>query len=152
MGKNDIVTGFVLLVIGVAIFIGSMSYHWGSMQEPGPGFLPRLASAILILLSLLIIIGSLMKRGKVSAHNFFPTRDAPKRVAIAVGAFFAFRLSFPILGLVPTNFVFFLLITRFLGHHSWRTSFLFSLLTTTSAYLLFQVWLNIQMPKSFFGL
>jgi len=152
MGKTDVVTGLVLLVTGVAIFIGSMSYPWGNLQEPGPGFLPRLASAILIVLSTFIIIGPLMKKEKVSAHSFFPTRDAPKRVAIAVGAFFAFRLLFPILGLVPTNFVFFLLITRFLGHHSWRASFIFSLLTTTSAYLLFQVWLDIQMPKLFFGL
>jgi hypothetical protein len=152
MGKNDVVTGFVLFVFGVAVFIGSMSYQWGSLQEPGPGFLPRLASAILILLALFIIGGSLMKRGKISAQNFFPTRDAPTRVAIAVGAFFAFRLLFPILGLAPTTFLFFLLITRLLGHHSWGTSFIFSLLTTALSYLLFQVWLDIPMPKSFLGL
>ena len=152
MGKSDAVTGLILFVFGVMIFIGGKSYPFGSIKAPGPGFLPRLASVTLIALSMLIIISSLKKKGEASVRMFFQTRDAPKRVAIAVGAFFAYRLSFPILGFVSTNFIFFLLISRLLGHHGWKASFIFSFLTTVLSYLLFQVWLNIQMPTSIFGL
>ncbi len=143
---------FYLFVFGVLVFMGSMSYPFGKIDSPGAGFVPRLASIILIVLSVLIILSSLMKKGEVSTQKFFSTRDAPKRVAIAAGAFFAYRLSFPIFGFVLTNFIFFLLITRLSGYHSWRMSFIFSFLTTVLSYLLFQVWLKIPMPASIFGL
>ena len=152
MGKSDIVTGLALLVFGVAVFIASMGYPFGSIEQPGSGFFPSLASGILILLSLSVILGPWLKKEKVAMPAFFPTRDAPKRVVITVGFFLGYRLLFPFLGMAPTNFLFFFLTSRLLGHHSWRTSLLFSLLAAVSSYLLFQVWLDIPMPDSIFGL
>ncbi|MFC1534000.1 tripartite tricarboxylate transporter TctB family protein [Thermodesulfobacteriota bacterium] len=151
--KNDLVTGLVLLVFAVTIFIGSFKYTFGEIITPGAGFVPRIASMVLILICGFIVGKALMgKKRNGPAHQSVWARGKIKRVAIAAGIFLTFRLSFPLLGFVPTNFLFFLLITRLLGHFSWKRSFIFSCVTTICTYVLFQVWLKIQMPTSIFGI
>jgi len=148
--KSDFLSGFILLVFGVTIFIGSMRYPFGEMDTPGAGFVPRIASFILIIISLFIVIiayrKSLEKKRSTAYRNFFPARDGPKRIILACAFLLAYRLSFPILGFMTTNFLFFLFVTRLLGDFRWRISFTFSFLSTLMAYLLFQVFLRIQMP------
>ncbi len=150
MEKNDFFSGFTLLIFGVTIFIGSMSYPFGEIDNPGAGFVPRIASLILIIISLFIMIiaykKSFASKGSTVHRTFFSTRDGPKRIILACAFLLAYRLSFPILGFIPTNFLFFLFVTRSLGNFRWRISFTFSFLSTLMAYLLFQVFLKIQMP------
>lgn len=150
MEKSDFFSGFILLIFGVTIFIGSMSYPFGEIDNPGAGFAPRLASLILIVISVFIIIiayrRSFTRKGNTANRTFFSTRDGPKRIILACTFLLAYRLLFPILGFIPTNFLFFLLVTRSLGDFRWRISFIFSFLSTVMAYLLFQVFLKIQMP------
>ena len=150
MGKSDFFSGSILLIFGVIIFIGSMGYPFGEIDNPGAGFVPRIASLILIVISLSIIIIAYKKymgrKGGAPYKTFFSTRDAPKRIILACAFLLAYRLSFPILGFMPTNFLFFLFVTRSLGNFRWRISFIFSFLSTLMAYLLFQVFLKIRMP------
>ncbi len=147
MEKSDFFSGFTLLIFGVTIFIGSMSYPFGEIDNPGAGFVPRIASLILIIISLLIMIiaykKSFASEGSTVYRTFFSTRDGPKRMILALAFLLAYRLSFPILGFVLTNFLFFLFVTRSLGDFRWRISFTFSFLSTSMAYLLFQVLLKI---------
>ena len=56
MEKRDLFSGFTLLIFGVIIFIGSMGYPFGKIDNPGAGFIPRIASLILIIISLFIMI------------------------------------------------------------------------------------------------
>ncbi len=150
MEKRDLLSGFTLLIFGVIIFIGSMGYPFGKIDNPGAGFIPRIASLILIIISLSIMIIAYRKymgrKGGGAYKTFFSTRDGPKRIILACAFLLAYRLSFPILGFIPTNFLFFLFVTRSLGNFRWRISFTFSFLSTLMAYLLFQVFLRIQMP------
>lgn len=153
MKKRDFFSGFILFIFGIIVFISSMNYPFGVLNMPGAGFIPRIASLILIVISGFIIISSITKKsGDIPKQKFFSVKGAPKRVIIASGAFFAYRLLFPIIGFIPTNFLFFLFITHSLGHHSWKTSFIFSFLTTTFAYILFQVFLKIPMATSILGI
>jgi hypothetical protein len=154
VGKSDFFSGFTLLIFGVAIFIGSMGYPFGEIDNPGAGFVPRIASLLLIVISLSIMIVAYQKsfagKGSTAHGRFFSTRDGPKRIILACAFLLAYRLSFPILGFILTNFLFFLLVTRFLGDFRWRISFAFSFLSTFMAYLLFQGFLKIQMPPGIF--
>ena len=150
MEKSDFFSGFTLLILGATIFIGSMSYPFGEIDNPGAGFVPRIASLILIIISLFIIIiayrKSFASKGSTAYRIFFSTRDGPKRIILACAFLLAYRLLFPILGFIPTNFLFFLFVTRSLGNFRWKISFTFSFLSTLMAYLVFHVILKIQMP------
>ena len=150
MEKSDLFSGLTLLIFGVTIFIGSMNYPFGEMNNPGAGIVPRIASLILIVNSLFIIIIAyrryMGRKGGVAHKTFFSTKAGPKRIILACVFLLGYRLLFPILGFIPTNFLFFLFVPRSLGDFGWRTSFIFSFLSTLMAYLLFQVFLKIQMP------
>jgi putative tricarboxylic transport membrane protein len=153
MQKNDFISGFVLLIFGIIIFISSMNYPFGKLQSPGAGFIPLIASLILISMSGIIIVTYLIKKkAEVPKQRFFSTKDGPKRIILALSAFFGYRYFFPIIGFVPTNFLFFLFVTRFLGYFSWKKSFIFSFLTTIFAYILFRILLKIPMPTSILGI
>ncbi len=151
MKKSDLFSGIVLFVFGMTMFLWSIKYPFGEIHAPGAGFLPFLASLVLVVLSLMIAIPSLQKAGGSSGHAFFTRPEAPRRVLTVIGAFLAYRLLFPAIGFTPTNFIFFLLITRLLGYHSWKISLLFSFVTTTVTYLVFQVWLQVQLPDPIWG-
>ena len=154
MEKSDFFSGFTLLIFGVTIFIGSMSYPFGEIDNPGAGFVPRIASLILIIISLFIMIIAYKKhmgrKGGAPYKKFFSTRGAPKRIILALASLLAYRLLFPTLGFMPTTFLFFLFVTRSLGDFKWRISFIFSFSSTIMAYLLFQVFLKIQVPPGIF--
>ena len=154
MEKSDFFSGFTLLIFGVTIFIGSMSYPFGEIDNPGAGFVPRIASLILIIISLFIMIIAYKKhmgrKGGAPYKTFFSTRGAPKRIILALASLLAYRLLFLTLGFMPTTFLFFLFVTRSLGDFKWRISFIFSFSSTIMAYLLFQVFLKIQVPPGIF--
>jgi hypothetical protein len=64
----------------------------------------------------------------------------------------AFRYLLPVIGFAPSTLFFIFLMTKVLGHYSWRFSILFSVLTASIAYYLFQVWLKIPMPQGILGI
>ncbi len=153
MGRSDFYTGIILLGFGVTVFVGSMSYSFGNITSPGAGFVPRLAALILVMMSGFIVIKSFFKeKGDVIKEVFFSKKESYLRMGVALGSFLLYRLLFPVLGFLPTNFLFFLIATRSLGNFSWKFSIFFSLLTTAGGYLLFGVCLKIAMPPSFWGM
>ncbi len=50
------------------------------------------------------------------------------------------------------SFLLLLALLRILGVRRWAYSFSLSFLTTTGAYFLFVVWLQIPLPKGWIGL
>lgn len=149
MDKHGVFSSLVLLVTGGIFFVGSFSYPFGELNRPGPGFLPRIAATILIFVSLLILSDSLRK-GHEKDKKLFAKKEDAKLVFLAAASLLAYRLLFPLIGFAPTNFLFFLLVPLTIGGFRWKTSFLFSLVTTVAAYLLFEIILEIQMPIGIF--
>lgn len=154
MEKNDFMTGFALLIFGLLVFIRSMGYPFGEIHNPGAGFVPCITSLILIIISLFIMVNAYRRIFKEKRNSpdktFFSTQEGPKRIVLAFASLLAYRLLFPVLGFIPTNCLFFLFVTRSLGYFSWKVSLVFSFLSTGIAYLLFQVFLKIQMPAAMF--
>lgn len=152
MEKTNFISGIILFIFGTAVFIGSMNYPFGTIYSPGAGFIPRITSFILIVISTFIITSSYIKsrRGNIAKKVFFSTKDGPKRILLASASLISYRFLFTILGFIPTNFFFFLFVTRVLGYFSWRTCLVFSTISTIIAYYLFHVLLEIQMPVGIF--
>ncbi len=148
----DSVSGAILFFFGLLICLTSLKYPLGYIHSPGAGFFPLIASLLLMALSgVLTILTLLRSRGSRGPRvPFFLAPEAPGRILIAFVSLAAYRYLLPILGFGPSTFVFFLLVVKRLGHYSWRTSLPFSLLAALGAYLLFQVWLKVQMPVGIF--
>ena len=49
MKHLDLISGVVLLVVGMAVFAKSLSYPVGTFRTPGAGLFPLIASILLLL-------------------------------------------------------------------------------------------------------
>jgi hypothetical protein len=63
-----------------------------------------------------------------------------------------FRYLLPVIGFGPSTFVFVFLLAKLLGPYSWKVSLLLSAGTAVISYYLFQVFLQVPMPRSLLGI
>ncbi len=146
--KTDRISGIVIFTIGAAVCLTSISYPVGTLQKPGGGFFPLLASGLLLVLSAVLIFQSFTRKEaeNPAAAAFFPGREARKRIFSGVAALLGFRYLIPVVGFAPATALFIFFLGKYLEGYSWRKSVLFSAATAVSAYYLFQVVLKIPMP------
>lgn len=146
--KSDRISGIIIFAIGLAVCLASLSYPIGTLQKPGGGFFPLLASILLLGLSAVFIFQSFTAKGaeNVRAVSFFPGKEAPKRILWGFAALLSYRYLIPVIGFAPATAVFIFFLGRFMEGYSWIKSIFFSVATAISAYYLFQVVLKIAMP------
>jgi hypothetical protein len=146
--KTDRISGIVIFTIGAAVCLTSLTYPVGTLQKPGGGFFPLLASVLLLVLSALFIFQSFTGKGRENsaAASFFPGKEARKRILCGVAALLCFRYLIPVIGFAPATAVFVFFLGKYLENYSWKKSAFFSAATAVSAYYLFQVVLKIPMP------
>jgi putative tricarboxylic transport membrane protein len=148
MKHIDLISGVVLLVLGTAVFLKSLSYPIGTFRTPGAGLFPLIASILLLSLSAIFTIQAfLSKKGKELASTpFFPEQGAPRRILLGVAGLVGYRYLVPVVGFAPSTGIFILFLIKFLGGYGWKASIFSAVVTALVAYYLFQVWLKIPMP------
>jgi len=146
--RSDRISGIIIFAIGVAVFVASLSYPVGTLQKPGGGFFPLLASALLLGLSAVFIFQSFAAKENesFSAVSFSPGKEARKRIILGFVALLGYRYLIPVIGFALATAVFIFFLSVFLERYSWKKSIFFSAATAVSAYYLFQVVLKISMP------
>lgn len=146
--KSDRISGIVVFAIGAGVLVASLSYPIGTLRNPGGGFFPLLASALLLVLSAVFILQSCITKEDVtpSAVAFFPGKKARKRIILGVVGLLGYRYLIPVIGFAPATAVFILFLGKFLESYTWKKSIFFSAATAVLAYYLFQVVLKISMP------
>jgi putative tricarboxylic transport membrane protein len=146
--KTDRISGIVIFAIGAAVFVGSLSYPVGTLQKPGGGFFPLIASGVLLVLSGVFIYQSFTGKGEKSpgAASLFPGKKAAKRIFCGVAALVGYRYLIPVIGFAPATGLFIFFLSKFLEQYSWSKSVFFSAGAALFSYYLFQVVLKIPMP------
>jgi hypothetical protein len=116
----------------------------GSLREPGPGFLPFYAAAIMSLLTLIHLIKAFVtvKHSKPVFTSFANLRHLIFTIIIA----FITAILFESLGFIITSVFFLIFILKFVGRESWLKTIPITLVVLIFSYLVFIVFLNIQLP------
>jgi putative tricarboxylic transport membrane protein len=138
-----------LFWLGLAIFVSLESWtalKLGTLRQPGPGFFPFWGAVLLGTLSLILLVRSLRSRERL---NFGALRW-PALVLI-LAALLIYLLFLEALGFVIVTFCFLLLLFRF-GETGWIKSAASSVVATSLAYALFRLWLQVQLPRGWFGI
>jgi hypothetical protein len=143
MKNSDAISGFLLLLFAVwACYLSKELFLWGS-DGPGDGFFPFLAGATLGLFGLVLSVKSLLKPKKTAA---FWADTLVCKLCIYMGSLIAYGLLFQWLGSLLVTFFFFLFICKAAEKFNWRTSLIFSGLSTCLFFLTFNVLLKVQLP------
>jgi hypothetical protein len=144
MGKySDTISGFLLSLFAVWVcYLSKGLFLWGT-DGPGDGLFPFLAGVTLGLFGLVLSVKGLLKPKKATG---FSADILAWKLFIYVGSLIVFGLLFPWLGSLLTTFFFFLLICKAAEKFGWRTSLIFSGLSTCLFFFTFNMLLKVQLP------
>ena len=142
----DRVGGVELAVIAIVWLWEASKLPLGSLQNPGPAYVPMLLAALLLVFGLLVALTG----GRAQRFAELGWAEWRHTVAIlAVLAFMAFaleRLGYRIT--IVVALVFLLLV---LERRSWLTAALFSVVFSVASFHLFAVVLRVPLPRGPWG-
>ncbi len=149
MKRLDLRSSSFWMVVSVLTIILSSKLPFGSFANPGAGFLPLLVAGLMFLLSLILFIHSfLIGEERVKA---LWAKGGTGRVLLILVSLVFYGLFLEKLGFILMTFLLmgFLLLT--IGKVRRSIVILLSLLSSLGCYGVFQLWLNVQLPKGVFG-
>ena len=146
---------FVLLAAGIFIICKTDNLDFYANRSPGPGFMPMISAVLIGICGVGIAIKAILNlRGKLvdtEGDKVIATWIEWKSFFIIIGIGTATVILTEYLGLIIAVTAAMVLLIRFLGPESWKTSLLVGIGTGIVIYLIFIVLLKVYVPKGPFG-
>lgn len=108
-GNQDVFAGLIYVVIGIIGFVIAMGYKLGNAVEMGPGYFPRILSALLVVFGLVIMARGL--RNRIGIDKIWAWRS----LLLLSLAIVLFGATLEPLGLVPAVSIL-ILVAAYAGH------------------------------------
>ncbi len=153
MSKRDRISSISLLILSIAICIGASRLHMGSFNNPGSGFFLFFLGAVVGGLSLVLFIKTFFEGGTIAETSKPKEGGAGKlKVFLILGALAAYALFLDRLGFTLTTFLLFILLLKGVHPQKWTIALGGALAASLGSYAIFQLGLNVQLPRGFFGM
>jgi len=150
MKNNDQRSSLIWLAIGVAILFYSGKYGLGQMSSPGPGFVPFLSGLVIAGLALILFFQQLGKGVREGLEGLWRQKDWPVTLKV-MGALILYAIFLQTLGFLLVTFLLVLYLFRAIEPLGWKKVFAGAFCTAFGAYLIFDFWLQAQLPRGIFG-
>ncbi len=147
MGKADRISGAFWLVF--AVFIGVQSYRLGlgTLHKPGPGFLFFYTSIVLAIMALIVLVRTwTQQQTEESGVSIFGTQNVGKIILVLL-SLFLYAIFMETIGFIPITLLLFIYLLGIIEKKSWFYTIFVSVVVTVIAYLIFETWLQSQLPK-----
>jgi putative tricarboxylic transport membrane protein len=138
----------VLLLFGLLALEEARKLRFGSIAKPGPGFFPLVLAGAFSLVCVALLVNALRARDAEAPPG--APLGWPKIVG-AMAALFVYALLLEAIGFVAATFALLLFFFRTLERQRWVTAVPSALVTALVTYLVFKVWLNVQLPAGPWG-
>jgi len=145
---RDRAAAAVLLAFGLIALEEARKLRFGSIVRPGPGFFPVVLAAAFSVVCLALLIRALRARGTDPAPV---ARLRWRKMAATIAALFVYAVVLERIGFVAATFALLLFFFKALERQRWRTAVAGSLVTACLTYVVFKVWLNVQLPAGPWG-
>lgn len=149
MKKHERIAALVLTLLGL-----TTGYHsWanlklGTMNLPAAGFMPFVASAVLVIASVLWLVAVLGKDEQ--PQPFWEGRGWLKPLLAMVGIF-AYALSMEFVGYTLATLLFMLFWQFFIEREKWLKATLVGVIATAVMWVLFSRLLGVPVPTGMLG-
>ena len=151
MGKADRISGLFWFLFSVAIGIESYRLGLGTLRQPGPGFLFFWTSVAVGIMSLVVLVRAWAPTKTGIQENPLFGKKGLAKIIPAIVSLFLYAFFMESLGFIPVTLFLFLFLLKIIEKRSWAFTLLTSVLVTGMAYLIFEVWLQCQLPKGLLG-
>ena len=150
--NNDQVSSTVWFLLGLAVCLGSLQYKMGSPASPGTGFMPFLTGAAICFFSGAGLIDATLRRRKGEGWTSPLQGVLWKNALVILISLLAYGLLMVPLGFFLTTILFIAFLLRAITPQRWSVVAACSILTAAASYLIFEVWLQAQLPKGPWGI
>ena len=137
----------LLLVAGCAIAYVSWGYGFGSMARPGPGLYPFFLGLAIALIALVVLVGEL----RSPAPRERLDSDAARSLLFMGATFCLWIAAMPVLGYVIVTLLAAYAFCKAMKLEGTVRPLAVSFGTALFIYLLFDVWLYIDLPRGLLG-
>ena len=148
MRKGDFWSGLVLVGLGAYIVKEALSWEYLTVDGPGPGFFPLWYGGAMIVLSLLLVAGAVLKSGASAAQRQV-NRSELLRVLTCWLAFVVCIALLNVLGFVVSFALMTYFIIAMLFRKSQRVAIGLAIMGALSFYALFSLALGVALPAGF---
>jgi len=152
MRKAEQIISILWIGLAISVCVGSLRLELGTFHDPGPGFLPFGAGALLGLLAIAHLI-NVSFRFSEGEEKGLPWIDVHWQKGIyVIIALLAYAYLLPKVGYLIDTFFLMLFLFGVMGRKRWWAVFIGTLFVIGITYLIFAVWLMVQFPKGFLGI
>lgn len=136
------------VVLGILVCYGASQLGLGSVTEPGSGFIFFWSGLILVILSLIALAESLRSSEEIAQETggMNWAKIGLVLFSLVLYAFFLERLGF-----VATTFVLLMFLLRWIERITWARSLGVASAAALGSFSIFELWLNIRLPKGILG-
>jgi|WetSurMetagenome_2_1015567.scaffolds.fasta_scaffold446167_2 putative tricarboxylic transport membrane protein len=149
MKKNDCMTSVIWFGLGLFITLYALRFKLGTASEPGSGLMPFVSGVVICFCSVITFLISVVNASGNTKKVWENIRI--RKLLLVFIVLLSYGLLMEKIGFILCTFGMVLLLVRFVDPQSWFTSFLTAGVSSVAAYLLFETWLQTQLPRGIFG-
>jgi len=152
MDHRDRWSGLFWLAISIVLIcVGSIRGKIGTFRYPGPGFFPFFLGVLLGLLSIILVITSRSNaKGAEPFRNLWKGKKWKNAMFILI-SIFAYALLLPRMGYLITTFGMMTLLFGLVEKQRLWVQVSGALVTVLATYLVFNTWLDVNLPRGILG-
>ena len=143
MTGRDRAAAAVLLAFGLIALEEARKLRLGSIARPGPGFFPVLLALAFSFVCLVLLVNAWRARDAARGTN---TRLGWLKIVATMAALFVYAFALERVGFVVATVALLLFFFKALERQRWVMALAGSLATAFVTYLVFKVWLRVQLP------
>jgi putative tricarboxylic transport membrane protein len=136
------------MALGLYVIISGVRLGFGEWQDPGPGFIAVLSGCALFFLSALWLVMTMAKKwGLETTKKFFAESDSYKRVLLTLVSLVVFAAFLNRIGFMIATLALLIFLFRAIDPQKWRIAIPLALVITIVCVIVFQIWLQVQLPE-----
>ena len=148
MEISDRWSGSFWLLLSILICIESYRLGIGSFHAPGTGFFPFWVGMVFGALSLLLLVLTFVREGKrVGISEKVQWRS----IILVLASLFLYAVVLEKIGFVVSTLLFIGALLMITERKKWYVVAIVAILSTLAFYIVFQVWLQSNLPKGILG-
>ena len=143
--RPDVLSAATLFCVALFAWIAARDLAFGTLRQPGPGFLPKNLAVLLAAFALLLLLRGLLTDAP-SVRGLWPERAGLIRVVLMLAALLGYVAVLETAGFLLVTAGLFVIMLRWVGRRSWITTLVVALGSAVGSYLLFARWLMVSLP------
>jgi putative tricarboxylic transport membrane protein len=156
MKKADQIIGVIVLLFSGLVIeeswrMSKEGIATGTEFAPGPEFLSLWAGILLASLSVVLIVSASLWPADPKKKAIFPSGRTLMSVVLLMASLAAYIFMLDVIGYLTGTFLLIGFLLRVVMRGKWKSSLLVALLASVSLYVIFQVMLEVRLPKNMFG-